>query len=169
MEDGRLTNSTLKNVVEHSVTQLLVRCLLGGIFIYAAFGKINDVGGFAESILNYKLFSSTVATLVATILPWLELICGMSLILGIFQRTATILFIVLLIFFTAIVLWAIALGLDISCGCFSQNPEANKVGWMKILQNLSFLFLALFLLLQPEGKLTILNFLEKKQEETTTN
>ena len=58
---------------------VLVRILLGIIFIYASYDKILDPGKFARDIANYHLIPMGFENLIALIIPWLELFIGIGL------------------------------------------------------------------------------------------
>ena len=59
------------------------RLVVGGVFIWAGLLKIFDPLGFAESIANYKVFPAGMSFFLALVLPWIEVICGVFLILDI--------------------------------------------------------------------------------------
>jgi len=99
---------------------------LGGLFIVASLDKLADPAAFAASILNYKIVGPTLAMVIATVLPSLELLCGLSLILGLYSRTSALLITFMLIGFTILIISALLRGLDISCGCFTQDPNVSK-------------------------------------------
>lgn len=70
---------------------LLLRLLLGVLFLFASFGKLANVPGFADGIV--KSFESTMLPKVlvfpyAYALPFVELLLGIMLILGIFTDVA---------------------------------------------------------------------------------
>lgn len=154
--------------LHHPLTQFVVRCIVGGIFIIAALSKINSVGDFAQSILNYRVIPEMPALFVATILPWLELVCGVALVIGVYQRTSAIIISVLLLIFTILVARALILGLDISCGCFSQDPAASKISWFKILENTLTFLLALFIALRSEQETyTLFSLLQNDKPRKT--
>jgi uncharacterized membrane protein YphA (DoxX/SURF4 family) len=140
----------MKGFLSNTVLILLVRVLLGSLFVIASLDKIADVHAFASSILNYKIIDEPVATLVATILPWLELMCGLGLIIGIYPKTSALLVTAMLVAFTALVASAMLRGLDISCGCFTQDPSADKIGWLKIFENCGMILLGVYLILAKD-------------------
>jgi uncharacterized membrane protein YphA (DoxX/SURF4 family) len=98
------------------------RLLLGGIFIYAAYTKLREPFLlFAMSINAYKLVPEGVAVALARVLPWAELVLGLALVAGIFQRLSTLAATSLLgVFFTIMAhAYKPGQGADqISCGCF---------------------------------------------------
>jgi putative oxidoreductase len=54
-------------------------------------------------------------------LPWLEIICGGLIIAGVFTRGSAFLIGFMLLIFIIAISFALVRGLDISCGCFSQE------------------------------------------------
>ncbi|NQT62718.1 MAG: DoxX family membrane protein [Candidatus Marinimicrobia bacterium] len=114
---------------------------LGLLFIYASLDKIWNPGLFAKSISNYRLLPLPLLHISAIILPWLELICGIALVINRYQRAAYILIGSLLLVFILAITSAMARGLDFNCGCFSMDSEESNVGLLKILQNMG-LFLS---------------------------
>ena len=61
---------------------LMARLILGVIFIYASIDKIFHPAAFAEAVYNYQILPDALINLTAIVLPWLELILGAFLILG---------------------------------------------------------------------------------------
>ena len=99
---------------------LLLRVILGTIFIFAALPKIQDPPSFAHLIYNYKLLPLATINMVALVLPWLELICGVFLIFGIWKQTVSSVVAVLLLIFIAGIAINLAHGNAIQCGCFGH-------------------------------------------------
>jgi uncharacterized membrane protein YphA (DoxX/SURF4 family) len=141
----------MKPLLDHPVFILAIRVVLGGMFIIASLDKIVDPAAFAASILNYKLIGPTPALIAATVLPWLELLAGLGLLLGILPRGSSLVIAVLLVVFTALIGTAMARGLDIACGCFSQDPSVGRIGIQKILENIGSLVLAVLALRSKAG------------------
>lgn len=126
---------------------LSLRWLIGLIFIYAASVKIMNPMAFAEQVDNYRLLPYFGVTLVAAILPWLELGCGLLLIFGRWLPGAMLVLVVLNLVFLTAIISALAKGLDISCGCFSVGDEGTRIGIKKLIENilLSLVTIALYL------------------------
>lgn len=101
---------------------IAARVFLGGIFVYAAYTKLREPFLlFAMSINAYKLVPEGVAEILARILPWAELVLGLALIAGVFQRLTTLVSTSLLGVFFTIMAHAYKPGQEadqISCGCF---------------------------------------------------
>jgi putative oxidoreductase len=112
----------------HPLVALAFRLYLGSLFIYASLYKINYTAEFAETIASYQLVPYWGVNLLAVILPWIELISGILLIIGIRTRTVSAVIGCLLILFTLGILYNLALGSEISCGCF-QSLDDPISGW----------------------------------------
>lgn len=153
----------MKSIFTNPILILLVRVSLGGIFIISSLDKLADPDAFAVSVLNYRIVTPMLATITATVLPSLELLCGLSLVLGLYPRTSALLITLMLIVFTALIISALLRGLDISCGCFSQDPNANKIGYTKILENIGMIILGVWLLCVHNYGITLARFFPQKK------
>lgn len=151
----------MKTLLSNPHLVLLTRIFLGLLFVVGSLEKIVDPAAFAHSIGNYKLLPPWLPMTAATVLPWIELLCGFCLLFGIFIRGSSFLVSTLLIVFTLAVVSGILRGLDISCGCFTQDPAADKIGWMKVLQNSTLIVLSLFLYYSNSARFTLFSFIER--------
>jgi uncharacterized membrane protein YphA (DoxX/SURF4 family) len=124
---------------------LLLRIVIGIIFIYAAIEKISDPAAFSNSIYNYKLLPLSLVNLLAITLPWVELSAGLLLLFGIYvKENSAIISTLLIVFFIAIAI-SLARGLDIDCGCFGTSDGA-KVSLIKLGENLVLIFISYLLI-----------------------
>jgi len=125
-----------------------VRLLLGIIFVLASVDKIIHPAAFAEIIYNYQILPGELINLTAIILPWLELILGVFLILDLWLPGAVLLSNLLLVTFFGALVFSLARGLDIHCGCFSTSQEAtlNLYMCLYVIRDGIFLLLGLYLL-----------------------
>jgi uncharacterized membrane protein YphA (DoxX/SURF4 family) len=151
----------MKNLLEQTYLVVLVRVFIGLLFVVSSLEKIVDPAAFAQSIANYKMLPDWLAAFSATVLTWLELLCGFSILFGLLVRGSSLLLSAMLGVFTLAVVIALARGLDISCGCFTQDPTAGKIGWMKVLQNTTLIVLTLYLHFSNSESFTLLQFLQK--------
>lgn len=123
----------LRRLLVSPYLALLLRFGIGGFFIYASMSKIPYPAQFAEAAANYRLVPYSVLNLGAVVLPWLELVCGLFLILGFLTRASVILIGLMLILFDVMVLINMYWGAPISCGCYDTVGE--PIGWRKIIEN----------------------------------
>src|SRR3990172_10821169 len=77
----------------------IARIVLGGIFVYASFDKMANPQDFLKVIENYKILPVQLANPLAIFLPWLELITGLLLIVGKWEKGALLIYNVLMVFF----------------------------------------------------------------------
>ncbi len=101
----------------------IVALIIGGIFIYAGVMKIFDPVGFANDIDNYKILPWPLTVRLAFYLPWLEILCGSAVILGLFYRGGLLILTMLISIFIIASVIAKARGLDITCGCFGHASK----------------------------------------------
>lgn len=121
------------------------RWILGIVFIYASYDKILHPAEFAESVYNYQLLPDFLINLTALILPWMELILGISLISGIFLSGSILMGNVLLVIFMAALIFNLHRGLDVSCGCFSTSSSEGPADIWTVARDASFLCFSFYL------------------------
>jgi uncharacterized membrane protein YphA (DoxX/SURF4 family) len=136
----------IKSVLSNAYISLGLRLLLGLTFLFAGVDKISDPAAFARAIENYRLITGTPAVVLATVLPWIELLCGLTVLSGLYLRGSSLLLLVMLSAFTLAVMTGLIRGLDISCGCFTLDPNVNRIGWQKVLENLGLIATSVILL-----------------------
>ncbi len=122
----------------------IFRLVLGGLFVYAGAVKVLDPLDFAQNIRNYQLVGQSLSFVAAIVLPWLEILAGLALILGVWTRGAALVVTGLLVFFIVLTAVTMVRGLDVDCGCFGSL--SRKSGWGVILEDLGMLVLGLALL-----------------------
>ena len=123
-------HSILRRVDASGLPLLLARLLLGGLFVYMGIHKVLDPKDFLLQVRAYGLLPETPAFFLngaAIVLPWLEVACGIALILGAWVRGAAVLIALMLAAFTpAIFLRAMAIRaelgtpffqIEFDCGC----------------------------------------------------
>ena len=116
---------------------VVVRILLGAVFLWASIDKIIDPAKFARDISNYHIIPFGLENIIAIVLPWLEFFIGSGLILGILVDGAVLLSGILLIAFNILIAQAMLRGFNIDCGCGLK--EGQLVGVEKLLENFVFL------------------------------
>jgi len=133
---------------------ILCRLVLGGVFIYASLDKIAHPAEFAKAIGNYHVLPFGLENLLALFLPWLELLTGILLIVGIMVDGATILIISMNIVFIFAISQALARGISIECGCFSVSTEGgSNIGFQTILRDFVYLIMAFIIFYRQDKRL----------------
>jgi len=131
-------------MLRNKTVLLIFRLVLGGLFVYAGAVKVLDPLDFAQNIRNYQLVGQSLSFVAAIVLPWLEILAGLALILGVWTRGAALAITGLLVFFIVLTAVTMVRGLDVDCGCFGSL--SRKSGWGVILEDLGMLVLGLVLL-----------------------
>ncbi len=124
---------------------------MGSIFIYASIAKIAKPAAFAKDIYNYQVLPDVLINLTALVLPWLELFLGLCLLAGIWMPGAVLAVNGLLIAFLGALVFNMARGLDVDCGCFGVGSDATAMsGTYYLTRDIifftigAFLFISLF-------------------------
>lgn len=146
--------------LDSPVLELLMRLLLGGIFAYASIHKIMEPSAFAKIIYGYYLFPDYSINILAITLPYIELICAISLMAGIFPASSAVIISGLLLSFMAAISINLIRGHEFDCGCFSVKNLGDKGSPVELLIR-DAIYLALSLHVVFYKKKRILTLLEK--------
>ena len=133
---------------------LVLRIVLGGVFVYAAYTKLREPWAlFAIAIDSYRLLPEWAVLVVARALPWFELVLGMLLIVGYWLRYIAAAATALLLAFFALMVRSYLAGMQIDCGCFGAG---DALGPRTLLRDGSLLAASLTLcvcaFLRPQEK-----------------
>ena len=102
-------------------------CLLfGGIFGYSGIMKLGDPGLFLVDIRGFDMLPDPFAAWLALLLPWIEIICGLAVISGLFRSGGLLVLNLSLVMFFGAIAYAQFRGLDIKCGCFGASQGVSN-------------------------------------------
>lgn len=150
-------------------TGTVVRLGLAAVWLTAGAGKLADPATFAVSVQAYQVFPHGVASLVAAVVPLLEVAFGLLLLFGVGTRLVGILSGLLLVVYIAGIVQAWARGLSIDCGCFSRGgpvaPGQTQYPW-DVLRDTGFLVLAVWLTIRPRTRVSVDGWLTGRQLAT---
>lgn len=121
---------------------LVSRIVIGFLFILAGATKIADPQSFANSIENFKIFPDFLINITAIVVPWIELISGVLVFLGIAVKETSFIIINLLGIFIVIIIISLFRGLNVDCGCFGTS-SGNSIGLVKLIEDLLMLLPAI--------------------------
>jgi len=131
----------------HGWIALPIRLYIGGVFLVACWHKILHPGSFAMDVATYQILPLYLVNLMAIVLPWIELVCGVLIIIGWRTRAAALLIAGMMAVFLAAITIALARGLEMSCGCFaSQSMTEDPISWKTVLRDLGWLAIPLYVL-----------------------
>ena len=121
------------------------RLALGTVMIGAGGAKVFNLAGLARVVEAYNVLPPILVIPLAVVIPWLEILCGLGLLLGWWTRSSALLAVLLLTSF------GIALGInvyrdtDIACGCFGLDSSRGSLE-MALVQDGLLLAMALVVL-----------------------
>ena len=149
----------MKDFLSNKYFQLLLRVIIGVIFIYASLDKLFNPGDFATAIKNYQILPLELVNIFAITLPYIEFIAGTFLVFGLLKKGSSFTISALLVVFLIGLIRAQVSGLDINCGCFSIDSNAPKSDIsIRIIEDILMLI----------GSLLIYFFCEPKKEAVNT-
>jgi len=99
--------------------------VVGGTLNNASLDKIAHPAEFARDVYNYHLAPGDLVNLVGIILPWLELICGLSVIAGYYKDGSILIINFLVVLFIVVITVNVIRGVDLECGCFTVSSRAR--------------------------------------------
>ncbi len=130
----------------NSYFSLLLRIYIGAIFIYASIHKIIHPDIFAVDIATYDILPLSLVNLMAIILPYIEMVSGILIIIGPFQKEAALMISAMMTIFLIAIIIAIYKGINASCGCFaSQSIEEDPISYKTVIRDLIWLFITIYI------------------------
>jgi uncharacterized membrane protein YphA (DoxX/SURF4 family) len=129
----------------HPTARRAAQIVAGLIFLASALAKIADLNAFSGSIHNFHLepvIPMAATNLLAMTIPWVELVAGLALLVGVRPRAGAFVYTAMLAVFTIGVAAAMARGLSFECGCFGK-AGAGPVGAKKLAENVVMMAIGL--------------------------
>ena len=112
----------MKALTDNRWLLLLIRIILGGLLITSSLSKFHDQNAFRVALLAYGMLPESLGSLYATVLPWVELLIGCCLVLGVFLLFASALSLPLVLSFTIANVYAMVhpVGAAADCSCLGS-------------------------------------------------
>jgi uncharacterized membrane protein YphA (DoxX/SURF4 family) len=98
--------------------------VIGTVFIYAGWLKVQDPAGFADGVGSFAILPKWSIAAFVLALPIFEILAGTLLIIGRPRRIGALALTLLTSTFCIALMWAIARGLKVNCGCFGPSVSA---------------------------------------------
>lgn len=112
---------TVREALTHPWLTVRVQIALGAIFVAAALPKIADPPSFAHMVYNYRVLPAGLINISALVMPWVELLAGLALILGVWKSGARNVIAAMLLVFIVAIAFNLLRDNAIDCGCFDQS------------------------------------------------
>jgi uncharacterized membrane protein YphA (DoxX/SURF4 family) len=137
---------------------LLLRVVVGVVWIVAGALKLPDPAQSVAAVRAYQLLPGTWATPVGQLLPVIEVVIGLMLVVGLLTRGAAVLSSVLFVAFIVGIASVWARGITIDCGCFGgggADPDAASQYPWEIARDVALLAASLVVAWLPSTRLSL--------------
>jgi uncharacterized membrane protein YphA (DoxX/SURF4 family) len=109
----------------------VVRIVVGLILVYSGAIKLARPYDLLTTIYQYQAVGPRTGTLLAAVLPFLELMLGVALVCGVLALGASFLASVLFLMFTIGQASALARGISADCGCFGAGEQVGALSLLR--------------------------------------
>ncbi len=114
-------NTIMSDILQGNRVTLLLRVIMGLLFIYSGIFKAVNPENFSIAIHNYDILGEAMVPYTALIIPWIEMITGVLLVIGWKIKPASLILTLLMMVFTAAIALNVIRGRSFDCGCFELN------------------------------------------------
>ena len=163
--------SWLRRIDDTGVPLLLARVILAATFLYMGSKKIGEPFDFLKQVRLYQMLPETppiYLNATAIVLPWLEIVAGVALLIGLrFRGAAAAIALMLLVFTPAILIRALHIQSEkgisffevvFDCGC-GGGPVTI---WIKLLDNVGLFVLALVVLFSRSRRFSLAAWFDRQ-------
>jgi uncharacterized membrane protein YphA (DoxX/SURF4 family) len=137
-----------------NIVVLIARLIVGGVFVVAGGLKIGHADQFAAQIAAFGIVPQPVVAPMALLLPFLEVLLGLYLIVGLYTRLVAGIAIVQLLIFAGAIASAVLQGHSLSCGCFGPN-DTSVTSWPEVGRDIALAVVAALIAWRPPGMLAV--------------
>lgn len=106
---------------------------IGAVLMVAGIPKIGDLERMTRAVRGYRILPDALTPVVATVLPWVEIVLGAALVLGVAPALAgAAAAVVFATFFVALTVNLARGRRELECGCFAfgaGREEIAHIGW----------------------------------------
>lgn len=136
---------------------LVLRFVLGGVFLYSCVEKIADPDGFAKILQSYEIFPKWSVSVITHLLPVGEFMLGAFILFHVFPRISLISAQALLSAFILILIAGKIMGHVGNCGCFSTGSTTSSSLAIGIAKNIVLIAIAFFINQTNPEKVSLVN------------
>ena len=139
---GTMNNLALSHdyvgwLADNRYLTLAMRLIVGGIFIFSSVSKLPNPNLFVNEVRSYGLLPDVLAVAYGLALPWIELLIGCYLVLGLLSRYAALGTILLSLSFAIANFVGILRGYEQCGSCFGESfplrsPQALVIDFLLI-------------------------------------
>jgi uncharacterized membrane protein YphA (DoxX/SURF4 family) len=125
----------IKSFINNKWLSIVCRIIIAVIFILSGIGKVMDLENSVKAVYNFQLLPTWAIEPLGYALPFIELLCALGILFGLFTRlSAAGIGIMSIAFFIGKLIVLFVQGRSIDCGCFGElmNTMASLTIWMDI-------------------------------------
>jgi uncharacterized membrane protein YphA (DoxX/SURF4 family) len=144
---------------------LLLRLVTGGVWIAASALKLTDPAQSVAAVRAYQLLPSDLVAPVGQLLPVVELVVGLTLVVGLLTRGSAVVSALLFAAFIIGISSVWVRGINIDCGCFGgggADPDASSKYPWEIGRDVALLAASVYLAWLPSTRLALDNMLFRR-------
>ncbi len=120
----------LSRFFTHPAVLRALGLLIGAVLIYASLDKLRYPDRFADVVREYDLLPLGLVNAFSLVMPWVEVVTGAALVVGIWRRAAGLLSVGLFAAFMIAIAQAVLRGLQVECGCFDvSGMSSTNASW----------------------------------------
>ncbi len=131
-----------------------LRVALGALLLFAGAFKVAHPETLAAAIAGFRLLPQVAIVPVAVALPYVELVLGAYLVLGLFTRVAGSLACIAFLIYAAAIASAVLRHIPANCGCFGPNDRATA-DWPHVVLDLFLAGVAALIVRAGPGALAL--------------
>jgi uncharacterized membrane protein YphA (DoxX/SURF4 family) len=160
------TSGTIRNkFFDNHYVVFVFRLVLAATFFVSSGGKFVDIERYSVAVVyNFDILPGPLAIAFGWALPFIELACAVSLLLGVLTRLTVFSVAMMSISFFVVKAVVLSQGMDIECGCFGA-VGSTMASWSIYLDPIVFL-LSITVLFSPRKSrywMSLGNRLSEKQ------
>ena len=133
------TNNAIQADSGNLWLQRFLRLVLGGLFIYVGYAKLDHGSQVAENLFLLGIFPWGLVNIMAMWLLCFEIFIGFLVILGVWLRACSIMLIGFCLMCIGLITFAIASKLELHCGCYVTGPTGPARDWLSLWQEVMML------------------------------
>jgi uncharacterized membrane protein YphA (DoxX/SURF4 family) len=149
-ENLRARHSWFTALTGNRYSLLAFRFILAAIFLTSSFGKLVDIERYSvDAVYNFGILPMVLARPFGLVMPFIELLCGFGLLLGVLTRLSALGTGLMSLAFFVAKAFVLAQGREIECGCF--GAVIDTLASVTIFMDIPMLVLSLLVVLAPSS------------------
>lgn len=135
---------------------LLCRLVLGGVMLFAGITKATNIPETQQATRAYQLLGYDLANAWGAMMPFVEIVIGVLLVLGLMTRLSAVIGTLLMIAFIIGIASVWARGIKIDCGCFGGGGASDDPKYFQeLLRDIALALTGVWLIVRPRSRFSL--------------